>query len=174
MRILIGVASRHGATSEIAERLASQLADAGHHTTVLDVTHDPHDADATDGYDAFVIGSAIYEGRWIRGARSFVRRHAIELQRAPVWLFSSGPLGDDEDVGVAADTIDELVHAVDAIEHRLFTGKLDRQLLGRMERWIVDIVHAHEGDYRDWAAIDAWAAAIGAQLDRPAGDEDDR
>jgi menaquinone-dependent protoporphyrinogen oxidase len=165
MRVLVAVGSRHGATAQIATRVADRLRRCGHQCEVIDVAHEHHGPDATDGFDAFVIGSAVYEGRWLRGARHFVLDHAIEMQRAPVWLFSSGPLGDD-DRHVSIDTrrIDELIHAVDAREHRVFAGKLARDDLGRLERWIVDIVHAREGDHRRWEVIDAWADGIADAL----------
>jgi menaquinone-dependent protoporphyrinogen oxidase len=170
MKVLIAVASRHGATLQIAERVAAAVRSDGHVVDLLDVTHGHHGPDAVDGYDAFLIGSAIYEGRWLRGARQFTLDHAIALQGAPVWLFSSGPLDDDDaHVGVDTRRVDELIHAVDAIEHRLFSGRLDRAELGRLERWIADVVRAHDGDFRDWDAIDAWAASVVAALggDRP-------
>jgi menaquinone-dependent protoporphyrinogen oxidase len=170
MRILIAVASRHGATLQIAERVAAVLRTRGHHVDLRDVTHGHHGAGVVDGYDAFVIGSAIYEGRWLRGARQFTLDHAIALQGSPVWLFSSGPLDDDDaHVGIDTRRVDELIHAVDAIEHRLFSGRLDRTELGRLERWIADVVRAHDGDFRDWDAIDVWADSIAAtlHLDRP-------
>lgn len=165
MKVLIAVASRHGATAEIAEHVATGLVAAGHEATVLDVTHGHHGGDVVAGFDAVIVGSAIYEGHWLRGARHFVLDHAVALQAAPVWFFSSGPIGDDEHVAVDTHKIVELEHAVDAIEHRVFSGRLVRSELGRMERWIVDVVRAKDGDFRDWSAIESWAAGIGAELD---------
>ena len=60
--------------------------------------------------------------------------------------------------------IDELVHAIDAVEHRVFSGRLERAELGRLERWIVDVVRARDGDFREWDGIDAWAAAIDTRV----------
>jgi menaquinone-dependent protoporphyrinogen oxidase len=48
------------------------------------------------GYDAVIVGGALYHGRWHRAARRFVRRHRTALRSMPVWFFSSRPLGDDE------------------------------------------------------------------------------
>lgn len=165
MKVLIAVASRHGATLQIAQRVEAGLRAAGHEVDLLDVTHGHHGPDVVDGYDAFLIGSAIYEGRWLRGARVFTLDHAIALQGAPVWLFSSGPLDDDAaHIGMDTRRVDELIHAVDAIEHRLFSGRLDRAELGRLERWIADVVRAQDGDFRDWDAVDAWVATVVAVL----------
>lgn len=172
MRILIAVASRHGSTAEIADRLAERLTQSGHRPHVFDLVHARERGDELDDltqFDAYVIGSAIYEGHWLRQARTFALRNAAHLQHAPVFLFSSGPIGDSEHVDIDADKIDELVHAVDAIEHRVFSGRLDRGELGRLERWIVDVVRARDGDFRDWTVIDAWAAAIDIRLSTISG-----
>jgi menaquinone-dependent protoporphyrinogen oxidase len=44
-------------------------------------------------YDAFVIGSGVYNAHWLKTAAELVRRNHDLLAERPVWLFSSGPLG---------------------------------------------------------------------------------
>jgi menaquinone-dependent protoporphyrinogen oxidase len=46
----------------------------------------------------------------------------------------------------------------------VFAGKLDRSELGFAERAMVRAVHAQEGDFRDWAAIDGFASEIAGGL----------
>jgi menaquinone-dependent protoporphyrinogen oxidase len=163
---LVVVASRHGSTRSIAARLALQLSARGHSTEIDDVSdrHHAHSVDI-DHFDAAVIGSAVYEGHWMREVRRFLLQNAVELQQRPVWLFSSGPVGDQQ-VGVDDRHIAELRATVDARGHHVFAGRLDRDDLGRMERWIVDVVHAQDGDYRDWVDIDGWATSIADELDQ--------
>ena len=61
MRVLVTVASRHGATWEIGEVIAEVLADRG-----LDVeTRTPEDVVTLDGVDAVVLGSAVYLAHWM-------------------------------------------------------------------------------------------------------------
>jgi menaquinone-dependent protoporphyrinogen oxidase len=171
MKILVAVASRHGSTLDIARRLGERLDALGHDTTVLDLGHDHKRGPepALEDHDAVVIGSAIYEAHWLRAARTFVLRNASRLQRMPVFLFSSGPIGDSEHVAIDTVKIDELVHAVNAVEHRVFSGRLDRAELGRLERWIVDVVRARDGDFRDWDGITTWADTVDAHLRATAG-----
>lgn len=165
MKILVAVASRHGATADIGMRVAGILRAGGHAVTELDITDRKVRDAEVEGFDVAIVGSAIYEGHWIRGARKFVLDHAMVLQRCTVYLFSSGPLGGDGvHVGIDTQKIDELIHAVDAVEHRMFSGRLDRGDLTRMERWIVDVVRAKAGDFRDWDAVDAWANGIAAAI----------
>ena len=77
MRILVTVASRHGATAEIGEKIGSILRDAGHDVVV----EPPQAVAALDGFDAVVLGSAVYAGRWIDDARRFAERHHARLPR---------------------------------------------------------------------------------------------
>ena len=94
-----------------------------------------------------------------------MEERGAELAGRPVWLFSSGPLGEpprpteDEAVDVAG-----IVAATGAREHRLFAGRLDRHLLSFRERAVVRAVRAAEGDFRDWDEIDGWADTIAAAL----------
>jgi menaquinone-dependent protoporphyrinogen oxidase len=114
------------------------------------------------GYDAVVVGSALYLGHWLRPARRFVREHASALRARPVWLFSSGPVGHtspespDVELGIA--------ELFGARGHQVFAGRLLHSELGVAERLAVQAVHADEGDFRDWADITCWAREIAADL----------
>jgi menaquinone-dependent protoporphyrinogen oxidase len=160
MNVLVCVASRHGASFEIAEAISATLAGAGFHTAVL-----PPDAVTTlEGYDAIVLGSSVYVGHWMDAAVGFVERFSKEIAGRPVWLFSSGPVGhepkpEDEPVDVA-----ELVAATGAREHRIFEGQVDRSRLGLGEKVLLTAVRAPEGDFRPWDEIRAWAGEIAAAL----------
>ena len=161
VRVLVVFASKHGATREIAEAIGTELSARGLDTDVssMDAVVD------LEGYGAVVLGSAVYVGRWLEPARRFVEAHLEALSALPLWLFSSGPLGDplkpDDEHAVA---IDEIVASTLARDHHLFGGKLDRSGLGLGERAIVHAVRAADGDYRQWDEIAAWARAIARQL----------
>ena len=45
-------------------------------------------------------------------------------------------------------------------EQRIFFGALDHHKLSFAERMMVKAVRAPEGDFRDWLAVEAWAASI--------------
>src|SRR5262245_43371116 len=161
MRVLVAAASRHGATAEIAEAIGDVLRVHG-----VDVDVKPaEEVHGLTGYGAVVLGSAVYIGKWLSSARDMVHRHADELATLPVWLFSSGPIGDplrpEPEEAVA---VDELVATTRARGHRLFGGKLDRRKLGFGEKAVVVAFRAPEGDFRDWAEIGAWAREFASQL----------
>jgi menaquinone-dependent protoporphyrinogen oxidase len=173
MNVLVAYATHHGSTREIAERIAGVLGDRG-----LDVQVKPVDrARDVRRFDAFVVGSALYCG-WLKEALDFVQRNKAVLAGAPVWLFSSGPLGSDtvdaqgRDVRETA-TPKDLARVREWIgqrEHRVFFGAYDPNAkpVGFLERTFRLVPHnaaiLAAGDFRDWAEIEAWANAVGDQL----------
>jgi menaquinone-dependent protoporphyrinogen oxidase len=164
--VLIVVGSRHGATREISGVLAQRLVTHGASVTVS-TPEDCHEIDA----DAVVIGSGVYYGRWLKSAQHFVDTHAAELCRRPVWLFSSGPLGDPtetdlegSDAGIEPDVVARLVTQTNARAHHVFAGRLDRDDLGPLEKLVAAGIHAPVGDFRDWQDVEAWADEIGVAL----------
>jgi menaquinone-dependent protoporphyrinogen oxidase len=161
MRILVTAASKHGATMEMASAIGRALTDAG-----LEVEVKPmHDLFGVAGWNAVVLGSAVYMGRWLPEATEFVERHSVELQARPVWLFSSGPVGSPDPKPEGDPTgIGELVATVGARGHRTFAGRLDRGQLGIGEKLVVSAVRAPDGDFRDWEALAAWAREIAIGL----------
>ena len=90
MKILIAVSSKHGSTAEIAEAIGETIRGAGVEVHVMDARA----VESVAPYDAVVVGSAIHMGRWMGPARDLVETFAETLRARPVWLFSSGPLGD--------------------------------------------------------------------------------
>jgi menaquinone-dependent protoporphyrinogen oxidase len=161
MRVLIAAASRHEATTEIAQAIGRALTQAGIEVEVSSPTR----VESLDGYDGVVLGSAVYMGRWQPSAVGFIEAHAEALRTRPVWLFSSGPIGspDPKPEGDPAE-VSELAREIGAREHHIFTGRLDRGRLGFGERAIVAAVKAEYGDFRNWDEIAAWGAKIARQL----------
>ncbi|MDX1664690.1 MAG: flavodoxin domain-containing protein [Candidatus Promineifilaceae bacterium] len=161
MKILVLVESKHGSTDEIAQAITHELSQAGHQVELYDAQEAPPPA----GYDAVVAGSAIYVGRWMGEARTYVHQHADALRERPVWLFSSGPLGKEPQPVGEPEEIPELVAASGARGHRNFVGKLDKDELGLAERLVVRAVKAPYGDFRNWEGIRSWAHEIAAALE---------
>ena len=162
MNVLVTAASEHGSTREIAARIGAHLTEQGLEVDVKE----PEDVRELAAYDAFVVGSAVYMGQWLKPAKSVVERHASELAQHPTWLFSSGPIvgkPPEPDPGEAARG-DALAASIDAHEHKVFAGKLDTSKLSWCEKIAVRAAHASDGDHRDWQAIDDWAAAIAREL----------
>jgi menaquinone-dependent protoporphyrinogen oxidase len=158
-RVLVAYATKLGSTREIAETIAAVLTASGSEAEALPV----RDIRTLDGWDAVVLGSALYAAHWQRDANRFVQRFRPHLAERSLWLFSSGPL----DARLAAADLPITPHAAEITKglrargHRTFGGRLladapiDPQVL-----------ETHPiGDFRDWAAIHDWAASIARQLD---------
>lgn len=160
--VLIAVAGRHGATTGIAEEIAGVLREElpGTEIEVRDAA-DPGDLDR---FDAVLVGSAIYMGRWLPSARHLVESHREQLASVPLWMFSSGPLGDPPRPIDDLAEVTELGTGVASRGHHVFGGRLDPADLRWTERLAVRAVRAPTGDFRDHDAIRAWALEVAADL----------
>jgi len=160
MKILVAYVSKHGSTTGIARAVADKLRAAGHDVDLGTVS----EVADLGAYDAFVIGSAVYYGSWMKEATAFALSNTAWLARRPVWLFSSGPVG----AAAPADPkeLPALREAIAPLDHRVFYGALDRHGLSIGERIVASAVKAPDGDYRDWRAIGAWADEIVSELAR--------
>lgn len=160
MKVLVAVATRHCSTREIAETIARELRSSG-----LEV--DLRDADAgldIAGYQAIILGSAVHSGSWIPAATKFVYTHALDLLTIPVWLFSTGPLEVDRPESVGDPThVPGLLAATGARGHKVFAGRFDRRTL-HLDEQLAELVHAPDGDLRDWDAVRDWARLIASSL----------
>lgn len=176
MRVLVAYASRTGFTKGIAEFIGEKLRGRG-----MQVDIQPVDSVKGPGdYDAFVIGSAVYNFHWLKEARSFVSNNRALLSTRPVWLFSSGPVGTKTTDAQGRDLrdssgpkeIEELREATKPRDHHVFFGGLDGTLLtgamGFMYRMARRSKAAREsmpeGDFRDWKEIEPWANGIAEAL----------
>jgi menaquinone-dependent protoporphyrinogen oxidase len=160
MKVLVTVASKHGSTAEIGKAIAATLTEEGHQVDVLE----PIDVRGVTEYDAVILGSGVYAGHWIEAAKEFADFYAADLRERPVWLFSSGPLGDPPKPTEDPVDASKVIELLAPREHRVFAGALSREQLGFAERAIVGMVHAPYGDYRDWDEIMAWARGIADTL----------
>jgi len=160
MKALVAVSSRHGGTQGIGERIAGVLRTVGVDAEV----RAPDEVAGLEPYDAVIVGSAVYLGRWLPEARQFVERHAHGLRVRRTWLFSSGPLGDPVVPAGEPPEVETLATLIGARGRRVFAGSLAREALHLGERAMVRMSHAPYGDFRDWAGIGDWARQIAEEL----------
>ena len=164
-KVLVAYGTKYGATAEIAERIGEVL-----NGTALEC--DVRSADSVNdisAYSAVVLGSGVYIGRWRKEAVGFLKAHEAELGQRPVWLFSSGPTGEGDPVELVQGWLfpSSLQPAIDHIQPRdiaVFHGALDVSKLNFLEKWVLNRIKTPVGDFRDWDAINAWAAEIGMAL----------
>jgi menaquinone-dependent protoporphyrinogen oxidase len=168
LKAIVVYASKYGFTKGIAEFIAEKLRQQGTQAEArpVDAVHNPGD------YDALVIGSAVYMTHWLKEATEFVQRNRAVLANRPVWLFSSGPLGNSasaNDPKLEPKEIAELKEAINPREHRVFFGALDASKLGFAHQMMRKLPAARalfpEGDFRNWNDIEVWASGIARALE---------
>lgn len=163
--VLVTYASKSGSTAEIANKIAEVLRSKGKNVSVLPAEN------VTDlsACDAVVLGSAVYVGHWMKEAVEFLEKHEAALSTRPVWIFSSGPTGQGDPVErMHGWRFPEAQQALaDRIKPRdivLFHGQIEMHNLNFGEKLMIRALGAPTGDFRDWAAITAWAEGIGQAL----------
>ncbi len=183
-RIQVVYASRHGGTQGIARCIGDALKDSGTEAVVVDAATRP---DAT-GFDGYVIGSGVYMGAWLKDGLEYLERNRPTLAEKPVWLFSSGPIPNENVAPRSVDPIENalgpvdgpgsggrkkveaLAGAIHVREHQVFEGVYnpDAALTNFLER-IVRAMPAIKkvlpaGDFRPWPKIETWARQIATDM----------
>lgn len=160
VNILVTAASKYGSTREIAQFITKVLNEQGHTAIFKEID----EAREVPAYDAVIIGSAVYAGKWLKSARQFIHSNTADLQSMPVWLFSSGSISEQPPNQEQTVIVTDLMEKSGAIEHMAFAGKLEKSRLSLLEKAAVRLINAREGDFRDWGEITAWSIAIANTL----------
>ena len=169
MKALVALASRHGATTGMAERIAQDLNEKG----IPAQTRPGDDNRDVTAYDAVVLGSGTYLVHWLKEAAR-VRAHAsggtgcstgtAAQQRAAGHRprRRPGSRRADEQPPQEFDGLTELLGVPGA---RVFLGACDAEAapIGVPERALRhlsgDKTMLPSGDVRDWTSIESWAGA---------------
>lgn len=161
MKALVVYGSKLGGTEGLAEMIGQALTELQWQVTVRSAAVKQHDLGE---YDAVVIGGALYAGRWHKDARRFVRREREALRLSPVWLFSSGPLGESAESAISIGPVAQVVRLmadIGARGHATFGGRLSPDVTGFPARAMAKKM---SGDWRDDEQVRSWAKEITAEL----------
>ncbi len=170
MNILVGYASAHGSTAEIAKFIANVLQEQGLKATAAEVAH----LETLEGYDAFVLGSAVHGGMWLTAMSQFLSRFQAPLAQKPLFFFITCIRVLEE--GGYKHAVEEYVNhqvleSIGARELTAFAGRLELNAVDWEERWTLAARYdglqplgSRNNDYRDWDVIRTWTNKVAAQL----------
>jgi len=158
-RVLVTYASKYGSTGGVADAIGEELCSKEVAADVLLIKN----VSNISSYQAVVIGSAIYMGKWMPEAVNFVEKHKDILRQVPVAYFLacmtlSHPT--DEKRGKVLSYMDPIIKAVPEVKPvaiGTFAGALDYNNLSMLNKKILKSKDTPEGDFRDWNAIRTWA-----------------
>ncbi|NLD71418.1 MAG: hypothetical protein GX649_01725 [Chloroflexi bacterium] len=159
-RVLVTYATRSGSTAGVAKAIGEALRD-GDVSVEVRPAKEAHDV---NGYDAVIVGSCVHAGKTHGQVLRFLRQHQQALGRLPVAYFVvCGTMKEDtaETRKTAAAFIDPwrvVAAEVRPVSVGLFGGALqDSPENPWYLRPFMRFAGKETGDWRDWAAIEAWA-----------------
>ncbi|MEM9953616.1 MAG: flavodoxin domain-containing protein [Chloroflexota bacterium] len=172
MNILIAYASPHGSTAEVATFIGRVL---NAYEVTVTVRHVDSVA-SIEGYDAFILGSAIHSSMWLPSLSRFMFRFEETLAEKSTFLFLTCLITLEEGGAERAarefiwqEAIDKLQIPNDNI--KAFAGKINWAIISGDEHWIIKgtykgqkITEITTGDYRNWQAIAKWSHDVADAL----------
>jgi menaquinone-dependent protoporphyrinogen oxidase len=163
-RVLVSYGTKHGATAEIAERIGATLREEGHDVVVSPASEVADPA----AFEAIVLGSAVYMGRWRSDALALLGRLRRQNGGRPVWLFSSGPGADDtpdpQSRWMHPKKVRKAGEQIGARDQVVFGGRVPPDPANFMERSMLRKTPEEKRDARDFEAISTWARGIASEL----------
>ena len=166
-RVLVVYCTRSGSTAGVARSIAAKLGEHGHGVDVREIPDAPGPRD----YDAIVLGSPVFDGRWMSDAEGYVEGQRDALRTRQVWLFSVGTFGDTKRLLGSPRTARAAEHRrccwqpSDRVAIASSPGAVDRAAWPWWSRMLFHAIGGRFGDNRDPDVIDAWAAEIAAGLE---------
>jgi menaquinone-dependent protoporphyrinogen oxidase len=163
-RVLVVYGTGSGCATGVAERIGKALQDEGASVEVVPAK----DAPGAGEYDAVVVGSGVRAGNWHQSVKDWVTRNAAVLKDQRVALYTvcltlaSDPGKTDEVRAYTGQLVTD--SGVVPVDIGLFAGWNEPKQFSFIERTIMKMMKAPEGDFRDWEAIDAWAKTVAPVL----------
>lgn len=163
--ILVIYATRYGSTRKVAEVVAATLQGYGYAVDIQPI----RDVKTISGYNAIILGAALYMYHWHKDARRFLSKHRKMLLEKPVAIFALGPTHDPYDEKEWQDSHAQLDKALKKytwlkpLSRKMFGGAFDPKKL----HFPINVLAGAEpaSDIRNWTAIRSWASKLAAQFD---------
>jgi menaquinone-dependent protoporphyrinogen oxidase len=163
-KVLVVYGTKSGCSAGVAETIGKTLAAKGVEVDVVpaDKAGDPAD------YSAVVVGSGVRMGQWHAPVRKWVSTYAAALKAKPPAFYTvnltlvTEPGATDEVRAFTDPLIAET--GVKPVDIGLFTGWNTGEGFSFLERTVLGAMKSPKGDFRDYAAIEAWTNKVAPQL----------
>lgn len=160
-KILVTYASASGSTVGVADAIGKKIAESGNLVDVRPVK----EVKDLASYRAVVIGSAIHGGLWLPEAVKFVEDHKETLKKLPTAYFLVCLMAlknDEQSRTFVGDYLKDQRAKVTPVSEGRFAGaylpeKYDFWTRISM-KFFVAYLKIKPGDFRDWEAVNTWAA----------------
>jgi len=173
-RVLVAYDTIHGSTAEVAAAIGTELCAQGFSADIRWVGN----VASIDGYDAIVLGSAIYEFTWLPDAKAFLSKNEKQLASVPVACFivcsALSQDAADNRAAIKKSFVDSVLGeypGINPVAAGLFGGAVDftTNQYNLFERVVLRILGRVLGftdtaDWRNWEAIRQWADEVAEQL----------
>jgi len=159
MNILIAIGSTLGSTRGIAARIAALLEQSGHTVAVQDAKQ----VDNTAMFDGVILGGGVYRGQLHNDVMALAQKESATLATKQLAAFSVSLTAAEsapEKQAEASSYVEPLQNLLTVQRVATFAGAYNPKTASLLVRWVLKLVGAKPGDYRDWPAIEAWAAEL--------------
>ena len=168
MKALVVYGTKSGCTTGVAEAIGKTLAEAGATVDVVPGESAPDPA----GYDMVYVGSGVRAGQWHTSVSGWVKTNAEALKAKPVAFYTVALTMADASKDEATRTsevgayTDPLIAetGVKPVDVGLFAGWFEPKRFSFIERTIMKLMKAPEGDHRDFSAIASWTTTTAEKL----------
>lgn len=160
MKVLVVFDTKHGASQEVAGRIAAGIREEGGGVEILDLRVRGASKADLGGFDAIALGGPSYMGRWSRRAAAFAASREAELAAKELAVFV---VGNDKDGGSAPAKTALPEALASRSQAAYFGGRLDFPKLSGFERFIIKKVtgKAESSSTLDLEAAEEFGRGIG-------------
>ena len=175
--ILIAYDTIHGSTAEVAARIGDDLCARGFQVDVKWVG----DVTEVDGYDGFIVASAIYKFNWLPDAQAFLEKYHEQLAAKPTAIFIVGASMSQDTPDTRAMVQKAFIEPIlskypdiSPVSIGLFGGAFDltrkkeytlfEKVVLRILGVVLKLPDKKKADWRNWDTINAWAAEVGDKM----------
>ena len=154
-KVLIAYASEAGSTAEVASFINDIITEAEIKSECINVKN----INSVEDYDIIFIGSPIYMGKWKKEATKFIEINQEQFKDKKIFYFltcMSLSSNEEDKLAQVPKFLEYERSLITPLSEGRFAGVINPKKLSFMQRMMIKMVRAPEGDFRDWEKIANW------------------